>query len=74
MKSLPARDNIRQQLSQDVATYVRELIISGAIRKNEFIRIETVAKAMSISNTPVREGLLLLQNENFVRLMPKGVW
>ena len=71
MRSFPARDNIRQQLSQDVATYVRELIISGAIRKNEFIRIETVAKAMSISNTPVREGLLLLQNENFVRLMPR---
>ncbi len=27
--------------------------------------------AISISNTPVREGLLLLQNENFVRLMPR---
>ena len=47
------------------------MIISGAIRKNEFIRIETVAKAMSIRKTPVREGSLLLQNENFVRLTPR---
>jgi DNA-binding GntR family transcriptional regulator len=68
---MPAQESVRQQLSQDVATYVRELIISGGIQKDEFIRIETVAKAMGISNTPVREGLLLLQNENFVRLVPR---
>lgn len=67
----PAPEQSRQQLSKDVATYVRELIVSGRLRRGEFLRIETVAKAMGISNTPVREGLLLLQSENFVRLIPR---
>ena len=71
MAPLPAPDTARQQLSQDVATYVRELIISGRLRRGEFLRIETVAKVMGVSNTPVREGLLLLQSENFVRLVPR---
>lgn len=61
----------RQQLSQDVATYVRELIISGRVRKGEFLRIDAIARAMQISSTPVREGLLLLQIEGFVRLSPR---
>ncbi len=71
MATLPAPEHARQQLSQDVATYVRELIISGQLRRGEFLRIEMVAKAMGVSTTPVREGLLLLQSENFVRLVPR---
>lgn len=61
----------RRQLSQDVASYVREQIISGRKRKGDFFRIEAVAKAMQISSTPVREGLLLLQLEGFVKLEPR---
>lgn len=61
----------RRQLSEDVASYVRELIISGKVRKDEFLRIEAIAKVMQTSSTPVREGLLLLQNEGFVRLVPR---
>ncbi|WP_417210511.1 GntR family transcriptional regulator [Antarctobacter sp.] len=61
----------RRQLSQDVASYVRELIISGKVRKEQFLRIEAIAKAMQTSSTPVREGLLLLQNEGFVKLVPR---
>lgn len=65
------RETPRQQLSQDVASYVRELIISGRVRKDDFLRIDSIAKAMQISSTPVREGLLLLQLEGFVRLSPR---
>lgn len=61
----------RQQLSQEVASYVRELIISGRVRQGEFLRIDAIAKAMQVSSTPVREGLLLLQLEGFVRLSPR---
>lgn len=62
---------VRQQLSQDVATYVRELIISGRARRGDFLRIDSVSKAMQVSSTPVREGLLLLQLEGFVKLVPR---
>lgn len=69
---LPPHDAApRRQLSQDVASYVRELIISGQVRRGEFLRIDSIAKAMRISSTPVREGLLLLQVEGFVRLSPR---
>ncbi|MEU1997694.1 GntR family transcriptional regulator [Nocardia gamkensis] len=61
----------RHQLSEDVATYVRELIISGRVRPGEFLRIEPIAEAVGVSNTPVREGLLLLSGEGFVELVPR---
>lgn len=72
MTDVPAFDvKPRQQLPQDVATYVRELIISGQVREGEFLRIENIAKRLNISSTPVREGLLQLQSETFVRLVPR---
>ncbi|QXQ14807.1 GntR family transcriptional regulator [Skermania piniformis] len=61
----------RQQLSEDVASYVRELIISGRARAGDFLRTEPIAEAVGVSNTPVREGLLLLSGEGFVELVPR---
>ncbi|MET9215650.1 MULTISPECIES: GntR family transcriptional regulator [unclassified Nocardia] len=72
VQGLPRRaGRQRHQLSEDVATYVRELIISGQVRPGEFLRIEPVAEAVGVSNTPVREGLLLLSGEGFVELVPR---
>lgn len=68
---LPAHTPRRQQLPEEVATYVRELIISGALRAGDFIRMERIAEAVGVSNTPVREGLLALRSEGFVRLVPR---
>jgi DNA-binding GntR family transcriptional regulator len=61
----------KQQLSESVASHLREQIISGKLRKGEFLRIDAIAKDLGVSTTPVREGLLLLQSESFVRLMPR---
>lgn len=61
----------RQQLPDEVATYVRELIVSGAVKPGEFLRLERIAEAVGVSNTPVREGLLALRSEGFVRLLPR---
>ncbi|WP_228002778.1 GntR family transcriptional regulator [Nocardia australiensis] len=66
-----AANSRRQQLSEDVASYVRELIISGRVRSGEFLRTEPIAEAVGVSNTPVREGLLLLSGEGFVELVPR---
>lgn len=67
------RDRVtrRQQLPEEVASYVRELIISGAVRPGEFLRMERIAEAVGVSNTPVREGLLSLRSEGFVELVPR---
>jgi len=61
----------RRQLSDEVASYVRELIMSGNLRSGEFIRQERIAEELDLSATPVREGLLSLKGEGFVQLKPR---
>lgn len=69
--SRPGRQSNRQQLPEEVAAYVREQIISGRVQAGEFLRLEPIAEAVGVSNTPVREGLLTLRSEGFVRLVPR---
>ncbi|MGC2174071.1 MAG: GntR family transcriptional regulator [Acidimicrobiales bacterium] len=59
------------RLSDDAARHVRELIISGQLTAGEFIRPETIAVDLGISATPVREGMLQLQSEGFLKVRPR---
>lgn len=59
------------QLSEVVAMHLREQVISGKLHAGEFLRIEAIAKRLDVSTTPVREGLLLLQSESLVELIPR---
>ncbi|MFI6521420.1 GntR family transcriptional regulator [Spirillospora sp. NPDC050679] len=61
----------RRQLSDEVAAYVRDLIMSGQVRHGEFLRLERVAEDLGVSVTPVREALLSLRGEGFVVLEPR---
>jgi DNA-binding GntR family transcriptional regulator len=61
----------RRQLSEHAASFVRELIVSGQVRSGEFLRIEPISEALDISNTPVREGLLMLSRDGFIQLVPR---
>lgn len=61
----------RLQLSEAVAMHLREQIISGKLSPGEFLRIDAIATELGVSSTPVREGLLLLQSESIVRLIPR---
>jgi DNA-binding GntR family transcriptional regulator len=61
----------RRQLSDEVAAYVRDLIMSGRVRHGEFLRLERIADDLGVSVTPVREALLSLRGEGFVRLEPR---
>lgn len=60
-----------QQLSDEAADHVRELIVSGQLRPGDFIRQERIAEDLGLSATPVREGLLALRGEGFVQLRPR---
>ena len=62
---------VGRQLSSSVASHLREQIISGRLRPGDFLRIDAIANELGTSTTPVREGLLLLQSEAFVRLLPR---
>jgi DNA-binding GntR family transcriptional regulator len=71
-ESRPSGERLGQlQLSDSVAMRLREQIVSGALKQGEFLRIDAIAKSLGVSTTPVREGLLLLQSESFVRLIPR---
>ena len=50
---------------------MRELILSGKVKTGEFLRLEPIAEALGVSNTPVREGLLSLRAEGLVVLVPR---
>jgi DNA-binding GntR family transcriptional regulator len=69
--SIRERGSRRQQLPEEVASYVREMIISGTVRPGDFLRMEPIAEAVGVSNTPVREGLLALRSQGFVQLIPR---
>lgn len=61
----------RLQLNDEAAGYVRELIMTGQIQPGDFVRLEQIARDLGISTTPVREGLLALRGEGFIRLEPR---
>jgi DNA-binding GntR family transcriptional regulator len=62
---------VRPQLSEEVASYLRDRIMSGHLRPGEFIRLEEVAAELGVSITPVREALLTLRGEDMVELEPR---
>ena len=55
-----------QGLPDDVAAYVRELILSGEVRPGEFLRLEPIAEAVGVSNTPVQIGRAHVLNSSHV--------
>ncbi len=60
----------RQQLSDQAASHVRALIMSGALRPGMSVRPEVVGAQLGISTTPAREALQLLRAEGFLNLAP----
>ncbi len=67
--SLPL--NSRPQLSEEVATHIRDLIMAGTVRPGERLRLEDLAAKLGVSITPVREALLILRSEDMVELQPR---
>jgi DNA-binding GntR family transcriptional regulator len=57
----------RHQLREDVATFVREWIMSGEARAGEKISIEQTAQRLGVSATPVREAFLMLAEMGWLR-------
>jgi DNA-binding GntR family transcriptional regulator len=62
------RKRRRAHLSDEVASYIRDLIMSGEVRQGDFLRLERIAEEVGVSATPVREALLSLRGEGFVSL------
>lgn len=64
---LPAREQ--------VASVLRKAIISLEIKEGEELTLESVAKQLGVSITPVREAFQILSNDGLIKLRPnKGAF
>jgi DNA-binding GntR family transcriptional regulator len=61
----------RPQLSDDAASYIRNMIMSGMLRPGEPVKAEAIAEELGMSATPVREALQALRVEGFLQLLPR---
>lgn len=56
----------RKRLSDEVASYIRELIMAGQLRPAQIVNIDSFAREIGVSATPVREALMCLVSEGFL--------
>jgi DNA-binding GntR family transcriptional regulator len=61
----------RPQLGDEVADYIREAILSGALAAGAPLTIDGLARELAVSTTPVREALMALRGEGFVGFQPR---
>ncbi len=65
------RERQRLQLSDEAASYVRNLIMSGRLPPGASVRPEVIGEELNISSTPAREALQALRVEGFLDLVPR---
>lgn len=61
----------RRQLSDEVASYLRQSIMAGEYAPGASVKAEAVGEALDVSATPVREALHALKAEGFLDLVPR---
>ena len=64
----PAAPPRRRSSGQQAAEYIRRLIFDGELKPGERVPQDDVAKALSLSRIPVREGLIALEREGWVTI------
>ena len=64
------RDVGRVSAQQQIYNTLKDWIVDGTLVPGEFINDSEIAKYFSVSRTPVREAILLLSQQDFVKIMP----
>ena len=59
-----------QPLAQQVAVRIRDMIIQDQLTPGQWIREQALADKLSVSRTPLREALKMLELEGLIRLLP----
>lgn len=62
---------MRQNLKDEIAAHIRNLILSGELRPGEKILQDQVALDLAVSRLPVREALIALESEGLVKNIPR---
>ncbi|MDE0656163.1 MAG: GntR family transcriptional regulator [Acidimicrobiaceae bacterium] len=61
----------RGSLADEVVTYVRDLILAGALKPGTKIDQDAIGEALDVSRSPVREALVILGREGLVEVTPR---
>jgi DNA-binding GntR family transcriptional regulator len=61
----------RPKLSEEIAEYLRDQIISGQRRPGERIVLDEVAAELGVSRMPVRDAVLALSHEGLTEVRPR---
>lgn len=61
----------RPNLSDEVATHLRDRILSGHLRPNQKVPQDDIASNLGVSKLPVREALIRLETEGLVVNIPR---
>ena len=61
----------RGGLADEVAAYVRDLILTGALQPGVKINQDAVGEAIGVSRSPIREALVVLGQEGLVDVTPR---
>lgn len=61
----------RRQLSDEVASHLRQSIMAGELAPGASVRADVIGDVLDVSATPVREALHALRAEGFLELAPR---
>ena len=62
---------IKQTYSEQVANYIRDLILHDKLLPGAPVEEATIAKELSISRAPVREAMQILIREGLLEALPQ---
>lgn len=63
-------DITRKQSGMEIYEALLELIISGNLKSGDRLSIKNISEGFNVSNTPVREALVRLENEGLLEKIP----
>jgi len=62
---------LTKSLREQVYEYLKKEISNNRIRKGSFIDINDISKKLGVSKTPLRDALLKLEADGFVKIFPR---
>lgn len=61
----------RGSLADEIAGYIRDLVLTGALKPGEKIDQDAVSQALDVSRSPIREALVVLGQEGLLDITPR---
>jgi DNA-binding GntR family transcriptional regulator len=71
LPSVPADLRRRGTLPDDVAAYIRRLVLTGVLKPGQKIDQEAVSEALGVSRSPIREAIVILGQEGLLDVTPR---